>query len=180
MAAMCGCLVLSFACAPPPVANTADELAVEDLPPYDAEAAELFDDSVAPEVFGFKVDRSSVLNDSIFRERVAKADQIQAVRLSTIQQDKVGLAVRYRLILAPLPPALAGEPLSPETELQVGLGSPSLNLIRSMDLELVGKEFIVLLKAFRLSGKAVWHFSAEPNTAPIRDAILKLRAEADR
>ena len=83
----------------------------------------LFDDSVAPEIFGFKVDRSNVLKDSVFQERVGKADQIQAVRLSTIQQDKAGLVVRYRLILSPLPPALAGEPLSPETD--TGVAGPA-------------------------------------------------------
>jgi hypothetical protein len=175
-------LVLAFACGPlaacasgsPAVAS--NERPTEELPPYTAEAAELFDDSLAPEVFGFKVDRSNILEDSVFKDRVQASDQVQAVRLSTIQQDRIGQTVHYRLVLSPVGPPLVGDPLPPDSELRVGLGSPSLNLIRSMDIELVGKEFIVLLKVFRLSGKAVIHFRAEPNTAPMREAITKLRS----
>lgn len=165
------------ACSPSPAApETPDEVA--ELPPYDAEAAEVFDDSIAPEIFGFRVDRSNLMSDKALAQRVREAERIQEVRLTTIQQDKMGSVLRYVLLVSPVAAPLAGESIPADYEVRVGAGSPSLSLIRSMDVELVGKRFILFLKSFRKANQLVVHFRGEPNSDAFRTAITQMRAQA--
>jgi hypothetical protein len=147
-----------------------------ELPPYDAEAAELFDDSLALEIFQLKVDPTSIENNAVFGKRARLANRIQAVRLRTIAEDRAGDNVRYKLVVSPVAAPIVGETFAAEDELRVGQASPSLNLIRSMDVELVGRSFVVLVRSFRLGDKQVDHFRAEPDTPEMRKVLADLRS----
>jgi hypothetical protein len=154
---------------------TADQPAAE-LPAYDREAARVFDDSIAPEVFGLQVDREDPNQDPLFIQRCREADHVSRVKLRTIREERFDGALRYRIVVQPLGPALAGEPLKDELELNVGRASPSLSMLRSMSVEAVGAKFILFLKRYQLDQELVFHFRGEPDRETIVQAIRRANA----
>src|SRR5690606_9517368 len=98
----------------------------DELPVYDQQAARIFDDSIAPEVFGLQVERASPTRDSLLRERSQASDYIARVKLRTIREERFDDSLRYRIVVQPLGEPIAGDALPPELELTVGRASPSL------------------------------------------------------
>lgn len=167
--------VLPAACTRGPVRADAG-VPTQDLPVYDTAQAHLFDDSIAPEVFGLKVDGIPPEQDKQLLKRSMQADHALRVKLKTIREERFGDTVRYRIVLRPVGPPLFGAPVTTdgesELELMVGRASPSLSLIRSMSVEVVGAQFVLLLKRFQMNGEQVLHFRAEADEEPIVRAIL--------
>lgn len=147
------------------------DIPVDRLPPYTAEAAELFDDSLTPEIFGVE-QRNDVTEEEVFSDLVKAADHIARVRLTTVARSRAGRRTRYLIVLQPLDVIAGPEPESP-LEVSVGLASPSTGLLRALDTEAVGKKFIVFLKRYRANGEPVWHFRGITDTA---DALAAIRA----
>lgn len=143
---------------------------VDELPPYTAHAAESFDDSLAPPIFG--VQHSQGRSDIPPPELIRSADYVGLVRLTTITRLRGGVRTRYRIVLQPLENFAGTDPESP-LEVTVGLASPSVGLLRSFDTEAVGRKFIILLKRYRANGEAVWHFRGFAETD---DALAAIRA----
>jgi hypothetical protein len=154
------------------------EVPVEDLPAYDATAVRIFDDSIAPEVFGLQVDRTDLEKDPRFKQRAEEADHVLHVKLRTIREERFEDALRYRIVVQPLGEPLFGGPVAGELELSVGRASPSLSMLRSMSLEAVGAKFLLLLKRYRLKDEPVLHFRGEPESPAIIEAIRRVRSPA--
>lgn len=156
------------------------EVPVQELPVYDATQAHLFDDSIAPEVFGLEVDRIPPKQDKQLLKRSQQADHVSRVKLRTIREERFGDTLRYRIVVQPLGPPLVGGPVhsqgEEEIELTVGRASPSLSLLRSMTVEVVGARFVLLLKRFQLNGEQVLHFRGEADEEAIIDAIVAANA----
>lgn len=151
--------------------STAD-VPLEDLPPYTAEQAALYNDAIAPEVFGLNTTPGREKPEE-FVQLVQQADHIGRVKLVTITRTKTPAdgRIRYHLALQPLGDPLRGETLQPQVELTVGMGSPSISLLRALDSEAIGSKFIILLKRYRAKGQMVLHFRAYPDSAKVADAI---------
>jgi len=149
---------------------------VEELPSYDQEAARVFDDSIAPEVFGLQVERASPARDSLLRKRSQAADYIARVKLRTIREERFGDSLRYRIVVQRLGDSIRGDTLPPQLELTVGRASPSLVMLRSMSVEVVGATFILLLKRYQLNNEPVLHFRGESDKATILKAIQQANA----
>lgn len=154
------------------------EVPVEDLPTYDAAASRVFDDSIAPEVFGLQVDRTDSEKDPLFKQRCEEADHVLHVKLRTIREERFEDALRYRIVVQPLGQPIVGGPMVGELELSVGRASPSLSMLRSMSLEAVGAKFLLLLKRYRLKDEPVLHFRGEPESPAIIEAIRRVRSPA--
>lgn len=145
------------------------------LPPYDENAAALFDDSISPEVFGLGAQRSTPQTERLLRERSRQARHVARVKLRTIREERFDEALRYKVVFEPLGEPLVGPPLPPEIELSVGRASPTLSTLRSMSVEAVGTKFILLLKQYQLNSEPVLHFRGEPDRPEVTTAILQAR-----
>ena len=165
------CVLALPSCGRSEVERATAEEPAENLPSYDPEAARVFDDSIAPEVFGLQVERVKPSKDRLLSERVRAADHVARVKLRTILEERFADSLRYRIVVQPLGPAIVGGALPPELELTVGRASPSLSMLRSMSVEAVGAKFILLLKRYQLNDEPVLHFRGEPDQDEVLDAI---------
>jgi hypothetical protein len=144
----------------------------DELPVYGAADAELFDDSVAPAVFGFGSSKDEFETTPAFEDLVRAADLIQRVRLVTITRAKSATSVVYHLELEFLGEAIVGSATEEgAAEVSVGFGSRSVGLLRSVESESVGTKFIVFLKRYAANGEPIWHFRALADSAAILAAI---------
>jgi hypothetical protein len=158
-------------CSAPAAERATAEQPAEGLPVYDQEAAQVFDDSIAAEVFGLEVERTNPATDQVLRRRCGEADHIARVKLRTILEERFADSLRYRIVVQPLGTPILGDVLPAELELTVGRASPSLSMLRSMSVEAVGAKFVLLLKRYQLNGEPVLHFRGEPDQANVLAAI---------
>lgn len=156
--------------------DTEAEVPIDQLPPYTAEQAALYNDALAPQIFGMDAAISSSKPDDKLPELVKQADTVTRAKLVTVTRTRTPIdgRVRYLLVVEPLGDPLLGAPLPATLELSVGRASPSLSLLRSMDAEVVGSKFILFLKRYRAHGESALHFRAEPDSADLADTIQKL------
>ncbi len=162
-------LALTSSCGP---VSPADRPLAE-LPEYTAEKAAVMDDSLEPEIFGMS--QAALISEELLESLVAEADQVGVVRLATVTREASEGQVRYRLQLKPQGQALLGPELDSDVEVRVGTRSSSLAMLRSLDTEAVGKNFIVFLKRYRSNGESVWHFRGLADSPSRRAAITELR-----
>lgn len=148
------------------------------LPTYDESAAALFDDSIAPEVFGLGEQRPTAHSRQLLQRRSQQASHVTRVKLRTIREERFGDELRYKVVFEPLGEPLAGPQLPHDVEVSVGRASPSLSMLRSMSVEAVGAKFILLLKQYQLNSEPVLHFRGEPDRTEITTAILQARKTA--
>lgn len=146
------------------------------LPPYTAEAAALFDDTLASEIFGVPgAEQTPAHQQRRLYGRVSEADVIVPVRVATVTRDGIGEHVRYNLSLAPIADPLRGS-TEGTVEVEVGPTSPSFALVRSEDTRLVGRQLLLLMKRFDESGVTTNHFRGEPATPENIERVRKLMA----
>ncbi len=146
------------------------ERPLEELPTYEAEPAQWFDDSLSPSIFGLP-EGPDVTRASYWEQLVQSADYVSRVRLTTVTRARTGDQVSYRVVLRPVGSAIRGPEMEDEIEVRVGLDSPSIGLLHSLDTEAVGKKFIVFLKRFRANDQSTWHFRGVPESAKTLEAI---------
>lgn len=148
------------------------DIPLDELPEYTVEDARLFDDWLDPVAFGQdpapqRRPRASVA------DLTQHADHVLKVRLRTVTRATTGSEIRYLLTLEPLG-ALAGGTLRGELEVVVGMGSRSASLLRTLDTQALGAEFIIFLKSYRSNGQHRWHFSTRHDRDSVRDEIQRV------
>jgi hypothetical protein len=149
------------------------ERPLAELPEYTSEEAAFFDDSLEPEIFGMGVD--SPESPDLVRKLTHRADHVGRVRLATVTRESSEGRVQYRLQLKPVEASLVGPDMEPDVEVRVGSRSSSLTMLRSLDTEAVGKEFILFLKRYRSNDQSEWHFRALNDSAERREDIAAAR-----
>ena len=152
------------------------QVPLQELPPYTEDEQRIFDDSIAPEVFGLSVERTSYVDEPEFVERVQFADYITRAKLQTVTADSVKDRPQYRVVLTLLGEPIAGLAPRRQIELVVGRASPSLNLLRSMATDAVGRTTIVFVREYRLNEQRVLHFRSEPDSQDVLDAVREVRS----
>jgi hypothetical protein len=147
---------------------------VTELPPYTAEEAELFDDSLPGQLFKLRGGPAVPTTDPEFAKLVSAADYVGRAKLTTVTRTRYPgqTGVRYQLSMA-LEEPLRGDALDSPVDIWVNRGSPSLGLLRALDTDAVGTRFIVLLKRYRVRGQMVLHFRAYPDDPSVAEAIAK-------
>jgi hypothetical protein len=150
----------------------------EPLPPYTPESAQTFDDAIDPHAVGLELEASgNPRNDPRVRARAKACDEIVRARVITITGEASGGSRAYHLILKSVEHLGGKRPVGDEFTLNVDQTSPSIGIVKSMEGQLVGKVFVVYLKAFgRPDGERDLHFHAsadEPNVvAAAKNAVL--------
>jgi hypothetical protein len=147
-------------------------------PEYQPEFAVVFDDLLAPELFGFDPEGRNPAKDPKLRERTLRSDLIQSVKVETLSRvggvEKKGA---YEVTLAPFGPALAGTTPTQPLVLSIRAGSPTYPWVEGAGARWVGTKLILFAKRFRTKkgGKPgegdVIHYRGEPDTPAMREAI---------
>lgn len=153
---------------PPEAANPAHA-----FPAYTPEEARLFDDVLAAELFGYKLDARVTEGDPLTRDRAAQADTATVMKVTTLSREGSGSA--YSVSLRPIG-AIAGPAESEPVTLFVTPASPSFPLLEGLGGRWVGTELVLLARRYRRGDDVVVHFRAEPN----RPTVLELIARARR
>jgi hypothetical protein len=136
------------------------------LPEYSGSDALVFDDVLAPELFGFDLQMRQSATEPKLRDRTQRADYVMPVRVDSVSRGGGG----YELTLSATGPALAGDHVGPIV-LLVPAGSPSFAFIDGAGPGFAGSRLIVFCKAFRSGENEVVHFRGEPDTPQVRKAV---------
>jgi hypothetical protein len=144
-------------------------------PEYQPEYAVVFDDLLAPDLFGFNPEGRNPTQHPRLRERTLRADVILPARVETVSRvGGVEHKGAYELVVRGTGPALFGTTPSEPLVLHIGAGSPSYAWVEGAGVRWVGTRLILFLKRFK-GGKAdkgdVIHYRGEPDTAEMRAAV---------
>ena len=143
------------------------------LLPYSPEAAVLFDDVLAPAVFGFDPEGRKPASDPKLKERTRQAEFVLAARVETVS--RTGGAEHsgaYEVTLAPSSPALVGAADGPVV-LSVPASSPSYTWVDGAGVNWVGSRLLVFGRHFRDGNASALHFRCEPDTPEMRAAVQR-------
>lgn len=136
------------------------------FPEYSGADALVFDDVLAPALFGFDPEVRDPATDPKLRDRTRLADYVMPVRVDSLSRGGSG----YELTLSATGPALAGDHAGPIV-LLVPMGSPSFAWVDGAGPGFAGSRLIVFCKTFLNEESQVVHFRGEPDTPAVRKAI---------
>jgi hypothetical protein len=144
-------------------------------PEYQPEYAVVFDDVLAPQLFGFDPQGRDPIQDPKLRERTLRADLILPARVETISRvGGVENRGAYEVVLAAAGPPLFGKAPNAPLVVNVGVGGATYPWIDGAGASWVGTRLILFAKRFR-TGKHnepdVIHYRGEPDTRAMREAI---------
>jgi len=144
------------------------------LAPYSPEAAVLFDDVLAPAVFGFDPEGRNPAADPKLKERTRQAEFVLAARVETVSRTG-GVAHRgaYEITLAPSNPPLVGDAPTGPVVLSVPATSPSYAWVDGAGVKWVGSRLLVFGRHFRDGNAGTLHFRCEPDTPEVRAVVQR-------
>jgi hypothetical protein len=142
------------------------------LAPYTPEAAVLFDDVIAPPVFGFDPEGRDPSRDPKLRERTRQADFVVPARVETVSRVG-GLEHKgaYEITLAATGPAFAGDPAGTPLVLQVPSTNPSYAWVDGAGAAWVGSHVLLFARHYREGRGTALHFRCESDTPELRKAV---------
>lgn len=144
------------------------------LPPYTPEAAVLFDDVLAPAVFGFDPEGRNPARDPKLRERTRMAEFILPARVETVSRvGGVEHKGAYEVSLAPIGPALVGEVGDTPLVLNVPATSPSYSWVDGAGAHWVGSHLLLFARHYRDGTATALHFRCEPDTPEVRASVQR-------
>jgi hypothetical protein len=139
---------------------------------YSPEEAVLFDDVLAPAVFGFDPEGRNPARDPKLRERTRRAEFVAAARVETVSRVG-GIENRgaYEITLAPATPSLIGDAGTAPIVLNVSATSPSYAWVDGAGVKWVGSRLVVFGRRYREGNATTLHFRCEPDTPEVRAAV---------
>jgi hypothetical protein len=138
------------------------------FPEYSGADAVVFDDVLAPALFGFDPQARDPATDPKLRQRTRLADYVMPVRVDSLSRSGAG----YELTLSATGPALAGDHAGPIV-LLVPVGSPSYAWVDGAGPSFAGSRLIVFCKTFNAGESQVVHFRGEPDKPDVRKTIQR-------
>lgn len=159
------CVLLAVLCVITACASSAQ--APAKLPEYTPEEAALFDDVLAPPLFGVDIVEAPPSRDKKLMVRAQRADFVAQVRVATITCD----GAAFRLTLEPTAPPLVGTFPASQVDVLVRPGSPSYGLLNANRHTWVNTRLILFGRRYSLAGEPVLHFRGEPDTPEVRTAV---------
>jgi hypothetical protein len=142
------------------------------LASYSPEEAVLFDDVIAPAVFGFDSEGRNPATDPKLRERTRRSEFVAAARVETVS--RVGGLENhgaYEVTLAPAAPSLVGEGGQAPITLRIVSTSPSYAWVDGAGPKWVGSRLLIFGRHFREGNQTTLHFRCEPDTPEVRAAV---------
>lgn len=142
---------------------------VRPLPEYLPEAAVLFDDVFAPELFGFDPEGRDPAKDPRLPDRTKKADFVLPVRVETLSRSGGGKQQgTYEVVLQARGPPMVGKTDQLRFVVLAKAGSPSHSWLEGAGMSWVGTRMLLFGKRFQ--GPEL-HFRGEPDTPAVRAAV---------
>ncbi len=164
--------VIAVACRPPPPPRSP----AEGLPSFGAEDATLLDDSFSGHLFETAFVPGVAGDDPHFNDRVRLAEDIWVVKVATVSREgSVDDKRRYSLVFRPLA-SLAGPLPTEPVSLTISARDPAFHWLDRVGGAWVGKEILLMTRAYRASDEVVLHFHGEPNLPELRARIALIRA----
>lgn len=151
--------------------NAAPETPVEDLPPYTAEEAALFDDAVAPAAYGLSADLPPE-RDRLFYDRLHRADAVAFGRIATVTEESLAGKQGYSLAVV-VERIQRGTLVNRALELRVPTGGRGLARMDLSSSALIGKRVLVFVRKFARGGEPEIHWHAEADDAATRRALQR-------
>jgi hypothetical protein len=146
----------------------------ESLPTYTPEAAVLFDDVLAPAVFGFDPEGRTPARDPKLKERTRLAEFVVPARVETVSRvGGVEHRGAYEITLAVSGPPLVGQPGSGPLVLNVPATSPSYSWVDGAGAHWVGSHLLLFGRHYRDGAAVVLHFRGEPDTPDVRTTVQR-------
>lgn len=143
-------------------------------PLYTPEAAMLFDDVLAPALFGFDPEGRNPARDPKLHERTRQADFVVPARVETVSRiGGVEHKGAYEVTLVPSGPALVGELDGTPLVLSLPSTSPSYSWVDGAGARWVGSRLLLFGRRYQDGGVTALHFRGEPDTAEVRAAVQR-------
>jgi hypothetical protein len=143
----------------------------EGLPPYTAEEAALFDDMVAPVVFGLRDDQKPAESQS-FYDRKKRADAVLEGRISTVTEEALAGKNGYALSVS-IDTVVRGSNPEKVLELRIPPGSNGLARMQASSTALVGKRVLLFIRRFARGDEVELHFHADADDAAAQEALKR-------
>jgi hypothetical protein len=131
----------------------------------------LFDDELAPAVFGFDPEGRNPAKDPKLKERTRLAEFVVVARVETVSRTGLEHHGSYELTLDPAGAPLAGDEPAGPIFLTVPATNPSYGWVDGAGARWVGSRLIVFGRHYRAEHGAALHFRCEPDTPEMRAAI---------
>jgi hypothetical protein len=142
------------------------------LPPYSAEEAVLFNDSVAGQV----IRPAAWTPDAKLADRVARADSVVVARIVTITLGQASSAgPTLRIDLQPLSSPLAGAVQTGMLTFNLAADNPAYMLFRLRARTLIGRRLVLFFRTYADGPDTQLHFRAEPDSPEVHAAILRAK-----
>lgn len=170
-----GAMLAAANCGPPPSVEQPAE--TSSLPEFTPSEAVLFDDTISQVVFSAELEEADGSGDPKLAPRVARADSVMPVKVSTVISDTDGMTSFYQLVLVPNGQPFAGASVEEPMTIVVSRLSPSYPLVRSEDASLVGRALIIFFRRFSVDGEVQVHWHIVLDSKRMRAAISRARTQ---
>jgi hypothetical protein len=145
------------------------------LPPYSGRPAQIFDDSFDAAAVGLDMDNSyHPKSDAQLRERAQSADAVLRVKVTTVTNKVEDTGPTFEVGLKQTE-WIAGDhpPGTDSFTIRMQKSQQTTGMMKSLEGRLVGMEFIVFLKAFKVAESAdrEFHVHFAPATKDVKDAV---------
>lgn len=176
--ALCAALVASTGCSGAAAGGRAPGYP---LPPYTDRDVAVFDDAIDPRAVGYELERAINPNgDALLRERAQLSDAALRARVTTVSSKNEDRGLSWEIGFRTVEKLAGPGPIGDEFTVDVGPHSSSAGILRAWDGRLIGKSFVVFVRAFARAdspGDADLHFHVAPDTkdeaAAVRAAVTE-------
>jgi hypothetical protein len=147
-------------------------------PPYRGELVDVFDDSIEPHAVGLELEnRMDPRIDLKLRNRAQSSDMIVRARVSTVTGEVEGPDSGYQIGFRVIERLGGTNRIGEDFNVRVDKHTPAMGIVKSFEGRLVGKTFVLFVKAFsRPDGEREIHFHAAsdgPDTiAAVKEAVV--------
>lgn len=144
-------------------------------PPYSGRAVSLFDDGIDPIAVGYQLDPGPAPSgDAKLRERVQTADAVLRAHVVTVTSKREDVGQSWQLGFHTVARLAGGGSLDPDFTLEVESTDPGAGMVRAFEGSLVGRSFVVAVRAFArpgAPGEIDLHFHLAADKPDVLDAV---------
>jgi hypothetical protein len=145
-------------------------------PPYDAQAARLFDDRIDGNAVGLADVTDNPRSDPTFRARTQNADLVARLRVLTVTTDLIGGKPLYHVALGFVAPPLVQHDFREDhVEISVRSNSAAFGVVKWLDVGLIGHTFVGFFRRYSEGDDLAMRFHLAADTP----SVLAAAREAD-
>jgi hypothetical protein len=129
--------------------SVAGQVPANEFPPYQGQAATLFDDRIDPSAVGLADVASKPRTDPVLRARAQNAEAVARARVATVSVDSAAGRPTYRLSLDLREGSISRRGFTEDhVEIAVRPDSPAFGVVKWLDTRLIGRTFIAFFHRY--------------------------------